>query len=549
MAAQAPAPRPLWATVFDRAVGWSLSLPSETCSYTFESVKIPISNGIVLAADLYRPDGQDAAGTVLVRGPYGRGIFFGMLMARIWASRGYQVLFVSSRGTYGSTGAFGGGSSEAQDGQDVVAWMREQPWYTGTFATLGGSYLGFTQWALLTDPPPDMVAAIMTVAPHDFAERMWGTGAFTLQQHVQWSDSVANQETRGIWGTMQAFRNPNRLDPLLKNIPLEPALKRHFGEKAPWLFEQIKQPDLDHQVWAGQRHGRGLEKVNIPIYLATGWYDIFFEQTMEQYQALTQRGCPVSLRIGPGGHMEAQGSETTRDTHRWLEAHLARKKTAQSVPAVKIYRGGEAPEWLEFSKWPPATSHKELFLAPEGKLDGLHSANGDTSSFTFDPSNPTPTVGGALLFGGGSVDDTELCARDDVVTFTSEPLAESFDIFGRPSVDLVHSSDNPFCDLFVRLSIVDGQGRSHNITERYRRIEASSEGKLIDLDLSDTAYRVPAGSRIRPLVAGACFPKYSMNLGSEEGFATGTVVRPARHTIHVGGDSDSCLVLPVLKNT
>ncbi|KAL0936253.1 hydrolase [Colletotrichum truncatum] len=544
--AEPPAvPRPLWAALLDRAVGWALGLPSEAGGYTTQPLKIPLPDGAVLACDLYRPS-RDPLGTILVRGPYGRAFFFSLINARIFAARGYQVLFVSSRGTFGSTGTFEIGC-EVQDGHNVVSWMRQQPWYTGTFATLGASYLGFTQWALLTNPPSDMVAAIMTVAPHDFAERMWGTGAFSLQQHIQWSDIMANQETRTIWELITAFRDPTRLDPLLKSVPLEPALRRHFGDKAPWVFSHIGQPDLDHEVWAPLRHGKALDRANIPILLIAGWFDIFLEQTIEEYQALSRRGCPVALRIGPGGHTEAQNGDTTRDTLKWLDTHLARNHQSKEIPAVRIYREGDTLQCIELPKWPPPTGHQELFLASDSRLEDQQSSKPDTSSFVFDPSNPTPTVGGALLLGKCKVDDTSLCVREDVLTFTSEPLTNSLDIFGRPSVDLVHSSDNPFCDLFVRLSVVDSQGRSRNITERYRRIEASQNGKLIDLDMADTAYRVPAGSRLRLVVAGGCSPKYSLNLGTGESIATGTVLRPAKHIIHYGGDSGSCLILPVLK--
>ncbi len=53
--------------------------------------------------------------------------------------------------------------NEIADGADTVEWLRHQPWFTGSFATIGLSYLGFTQWALLADPPPEMKAAVITV--------------------------------------------------------------------------------------------------------------------------------------------------------------------------------------------------------------------------------------------------------------------------------------------------------------------------------------------------------------------------------------------------
>ena len=87
--------------------------------------------------------------------------------------------------------------NEAADGADTVAWLREQPWFTGSFATIGLSYLGFTQWALLTDPPPEMKAAVITVGPHDLSATSWGTGSFALNDFLGWSDLVAHQEDPG----------------------------------------------------------------------------------------------------------------------------------------------------------------------------------------------------------------------------------------------------------------------------------------------------------------------------------------------------------------
>ncbi|TIC93561.1 Cocaine esterase [Colletotrichum higginsianum] len=546
MTEQAAARRSFLAGLLDRAVGWVLGLPAETSGYTTQAIKVPLPDGAALAADLYRPTDHDPLGTVLVRTPYGRGIIFSLVLIRIYVARGYQVLFVSSRGTFGSTGVFDGGRCEADDGQNVVAWMRSQPWYTGTFATVGSSFLGFTQWALLSDPPPDLVAAVIGIAPHDFAERLWGTGAFALQQHISWTDTIVHQETRGLWQQHTAMRDGGHLDPLTRSVPLEPALRRYFGDRAPWLFHNISHPDLDDESWAPLRHGKALEKADIPILLTTGWHDVFFEQTIEQYHALNQRGCVVALRIGPGAHLDAYGpGDSARETLQWLDAHLARKSTADKFPAVRARRCGDAPEWLELPKWPPPTSHRELFLAADGKLGPEQPSDAGVAAFTFDPSNPTPTVGGPVMIGGGSVDDTALAQRADVVTFTTAPLAEALDIMGRPSVDLVHSSDNPFCDLFVRLSVVDARGKSRNVTEQYRRLTASRDPKLIAMDLFDTAFRVPAGSSIRLVVAGGNFPKYGFNLGSGEDPATGTTLRPARHTVHFGRGSDSCLVLPV----
>ena len=121
-------------------------------------------DGVTLRADYYPPATDQPVGTILVRGPYGRGFPFSLIYAQIYAARGYHVVLQSVRGTSGSGGEFTPMVHEVDDAADTVAWLREQPWFTGTFGTIGLSYLGFTQWALLSDPPPELAAAVISAA-------------------------------------------------------------------------------------------------------------------------------------------------------------------------------------------------------------------------------------------------------------------------------------------------------------------------------------------------------------------------------------------------
>ena len=173
-----------------------LRLPGPTSRYTVSRVSIPMRDGVELIADHYAPAGEPV-GTLLLRGPYGRGFPFSLLYGALYAARGYHVLMQSVRGTFGSGGTFTPMVHEAADGADTVAWLRRQPWFTGRFATIGISYLGFTQWALLQDPPPELAAAVITAGPHDFSESAWGTGSFTVNDFLGWSHLVAHQEDPG----------------------------------------------------------------------------------------------------------------------------------------------------------------------------------------------------------------------------------------------------------------------------------------------------------------------------------------------------------------
>ncbi|KAF5684971.1 hydrolase [Fusarium denticulatum] len=443
---------------FDRLIGKQLCLPPETCNYATQVVTIPLPDVPTLAATLYQPLGQSPLGTVLVRGPYGRGLMIATGSARVFASRGYQVLFVSSRGTFGSTGTFNGGSSEARDGHGVVTWMRQQPWYTGSFATLGMSYSGFTQWALLSDPPSDMVAAVILAAPHDYAKHVWGTGAFNMQ-HISWSHTIVTQETASLVERYKAMDTLKYLLPIIQAVPLADGVNSHFSgpRAAPWLSHAINCPDPDDPSWAPLRHNQALDRTNIPVLLITGWQDIFFEQTMEQYERLSTRGCTVSLIVGPWTHLQILNKTSAPTMLEWLHRYVAGDKSVRKMMPVQIYvQGLTTSEWLELPSWPPSTTPHTLYLAGRNELSHQPPpAHTEPSSFVFDPADPTPAVGGPMLTGGGTVDDSTLTARRDVVTFTSEPISRTMKVLGKPCVRITHSSDRQCFDLLILAALVD----------------------------------------------------------------------------------------------
>ena len=215
---------------------------SEACSYTIQAVKIPMRDGIELAADFYAPklpDKQVPAGLIMIQCCYGRGAAVSFINARVYAARGFQALFVSTRGTSGSGGIFDAASNEQSDSQDIVVWMRQQTWYPGFFATVGASYLGYSQWALLRDPPADCVASVILVGPHDYGWHTWGTGSFRMDR-VSWSDLMSKIDNKGSLLLSQLSKIPglgslwpSGLDEAMAGLPLEASLKKYFGNKAP----------------------------------------------------------------------------------------------------------------------------------------------------------------------------------------------------------------------------------------------------------------------------------------------------------------------------
>ncbi|KAJ4982703.1 hydrolase [Stagonosporopsis vannaccii] len=525
--------------IVDRFFARQLGLPPEISSWKVSGISIPVQDGTAqfkLVGDLYQPlftDDTKPKGTILVRSPYGRHIAYALTNARFHAARGYNCLLVSSRGTFGSGGSFEPWRNEEKDGHVVVEWMRKQDWYTGTFATQGSSYLGFVQWSILKEPPPDMVAAVIQCAPHDFSRQLWGTGSLALEWYV-WGERLLHQEEIGILEAFKAINTLKRMKSVLNAQPLTDSLKTHFKGRAPWLDFVVDHPDISDAFYHEMQCGEALERANIPILLVTGWQDLFVRQTIEQYVRLHERNTHVVLLIGPWTHMQIGLDAKTHETaFNWLEEHLARQKNHARKPGVHYFVTG-AKDWRDTTRWPPPTTGETLYLHKDNKLSpNGPSAEEGSSNFTFEYKQPTPTIGGNLLLGGGNLDDTLLASRSDVLVFTTDPLERDLEITGGIIVELMHTCNAAEVDLSVRVSEVNAKGYSRLVTESYRHLDSGGQVKKVILRLDECAHRFMKGHRIRLYLAGASHPRYAC------------VLRDAIHTIFHKSTEASKIVMPV----
>ena len=236
--------------LLDRALSRLLGLPAARNDFVVErDVPAPMRDGVVLLADHYVPEASQARGTVLIRTPYGRGFPGDLLDARVLAARGYHVVFQSCRGTFGSGGEFDPMVNEADDAQDTVAWLRTQPWFDGRLATLGGSYMGWVQWALLLDPPPELRTAVVLVGPHDMSHAVHGTGGFTLNDFLSWSEMIVRQEqVNRLQGVLRTVTTKRRLAPAFAGLPLGDASDRVLRHRAPWFRAWLSAPGPGRSV-------------------------------------------------------------------------------------------------------------------------------------------------------------------------------------------------------------------------------------------------------------------------------------------------------------
>jgi putative CocE/NonD family hydrolase len=511
-----------------------------------------MSDGVTLLADHYIPDGDTKAPLVLMRGPYGRRGVYGLL-ARALAYEGFQVVIQSCRGTAGSGGRFDRPLRvEGDDGRDTVAWLRAQEFYPGRFATFGGSYLGFVQLALPPESKTELFGAVLQIAPSSVGDEVWpDDGVLALATGLGWA--------------VQAHRNPAALRNMLlvrrdvkyvheagMAVPLVQSYALGRRSRIGFLEDWWTHPDPADTFWREQDHRDSLDTYECAVLVQSGWYDIYLESSIGQYERLAARGADVRLTVGPWSHLtlETKGLRTVlAEAADFLRA-ASGLTPPLDIPRVRLLDARSGAE-QQIDVWPPASDIERHYLAP----GALHpEAAGDEvppTSFTYDPNSPTPQVGGALYEpGAGPVDNRELEARADVVTFDTPPLAADAEYIGSPSVELWISSDVPKPQVFVRLNLVDPAGRSTNITDTIVAVSANGDVPVrVPVALPPTCLRVRRGEHFRLVVAGGAFPRFARNPGTGESPATATTFLTARIDVYHDAEHPSWLTLPHITTT
>lgn len=512
-------------------------------------LSVPAADGSPLITDHYFPRADGHFPTLLVRSPYGRGLPWSPLYGVLFAEQGFHVVLQSCRGTGGSGGAFDLWRNEAADGRAAVSWLRGRSWFDGRLGTIGPSYLGYVQWALAEDPPPELKAMVVQVGLHDPYALFYADGALRLENALAVGSGLTYQH-QGVGPLLRAtLRLRRRLRAVTTARPLRGAFPSALGGEVPWLDEVLAHPDAEDPYWRGASLAPVAGRLTVPTALITGRHDVLGDQTIGQYRRLRAAGCETALLVGPWTHTSALGKgwpEVFTESLAWLRAHLCGDPSGLRPTGVRVHVGGE-DEWRDLDDWPPTRADTaEWFPTAEGHLTRLAPTESTPlASFRYDPDDPTPSLGGPLLSpGAGARDNGTLERRGDVLTFTGPPLTEPLDVIGPVSARLSVSTDTGHADVFTRLCDVDPRGRSVNICDGLGRIRAVGDAtSRITVPMGSTAHRFAAGHRIRWQISGGAHPRYARNPGTGEPHADATTFVPVRITLH----ADSALTTPVVQ--
>jgi putative CocE/NonD family hydrolase len=539
-----------------RFINWLLRLPpAETHDIAItRNVKIPMSDGVVLLADHYAPRDLPRRPTILVRTPYGRSGFFGLFYAQVYATQGYQVLIQSCRGTAGSGGEFVFARHEHDDGLATIAWIKQQPWFSGELATLGPSYLGFVQWAVAAEAGPELKAMVPQITTADFNHFRFQGGSFTLESLLSWSTMMTKEAASGLRlsSVLLQGKRSRLLATAYQHLPLGEADRIVINQPSQ-SFQNTLAHGPDDEYWQPVNYSAQRDEITAPAYLMGGWYDVFLGWQLKDYQALRAVGRQPYLLVGPWTHISTSSAMLTQETLAWFSAHLKGDRSRLRELPVRLFVMG-ANQWRDFADWPPPAQHERWHLQPDGALAPTPPSASEPDHYRYDPANPTPAVGGNSLGADqhmGPKDNRELEARPDVLVYTSAILEHDLEVIGPVTADLYVHSSLEHTDFFARLCSVEASGKSTNLCDGILRLTPGSvqpepDGSLhISVELWPTAYRFLKGQRIRVQVSSGAHPRFVRNPGTGEPLATGTKLCIAEQTVYHDPEHPSALVLPV----
>ncbi|MBW5259772.1 CocE/NonD family hydrolase [Streptomyces sp. P01-F02] len=507
---------------------------------------VPAADGSPLITDHYFPREEGDFPTLLVRSPYGRGVPWSPMYGMLFAEQGFHVILQSCRGTGGSGGTFDLWRNEAADGLATVNWLREQPWFNGTLGTVGPSYLGYVQWALALDPPPELKAMVVQVGLHDPYALFHTDGALKLENALLVGAGMTYQH-HGMGPFIKAtLRLKRHLKGIVNARPLKGAYAAALGQEVPWLEDVMTHPDADDPYWKGASAAAAADRPGIPTALITGWHDALVDQTFAQYARLRASGAEATLLAGPWTHASAlqQGwPDVFAESLAWLRAHLCDDRSDLRPTPVRVHTGGADAAWQDLDTWPLAPATTAWFPTSDGHLTQQPPTDrAALTTFRHDPAAPTPSLGGPLLsLPAGARDNSTLESRDDVLTFTGPVLTEPVTVLGAVSARVSASADTGHGDLFTRLCDVDAAGRSTNVCDGFAQLRTpGGEPAHVTVPMSSTAYRFAAGHRMRWQISAGAHPRYAQNPGTGESRVEAREFVPVRVTVH----ADSALLLP-----
>jgi uncharacterized protein len=421
------------------------------------NVPIPMDDGLVLRADVFRPVKDGKYPVILSYGPYAKNLAFQdgypsawqrmaekhpdvtagssnlyqsweVVDPEKWVPHDYACVRVDSRGAGCSPGFIDHFSPrETKDFYDCIEWSGVQPWSNGKVGLNGISYYGINQWHVASLQPPHLAAMCIWEGAADWYRDMTHHGGILSTFWENWYDMQVKTVQYGAGERGKRSRVHNELvcgpetlleAELAKNrADFGAAIAAHPMDDA---YHRARSPKWDNVI--------------TPLFSAANWGG----------QGLHPRG-------NFEGFVRAAAKE------KWLEAHGIEHWThfytdygrEQQLKFFDYFLHGKRDGWAKQPKVLLQVRHIDKFVSRAENEWPLKRTK--WTKFYLDPAAMTlttkkPSKPAKLTFA----------AMGDGLTFLTPVLTEETEITGPSALKLFASSSTSDADFFIVLRVFTG---------------------------------------------------------------------------------------------
>ena len=529
-------------------------------------VKIPLRDGVRLNAEVYLPaTGQMPRACVVTMSPYTVQTYhdFGMYHA----AHGYAFVAVDVRGRGDSEGEFHPFMQEADDGYDTIEWLAQQPYCNGKVGMWGGSYGGYTQWAVAKERPPHLLTIVPAAAP-DAGVDFPMNNNIPYSYLVQWLSFTQGRTSREAlfadqnWWLAQArrwFESGASFSSQDGLLGAPPAVFR----------EWLQHPNVDEYWDRYNPTARQYAQMQIPILTITGSHDDDQPGALSHYRQHMQNASEAErarhyLVIGPWDHAGTHSPQAEVGGLKFGPASLVDLGKLHVDWYDWTMLGGSRPEFLKNNvayyvmfadRWRYAATlaavtaeMRPMLLDSHGGADDLYGAGvlrpagngGSPDHYVYDPRDVSIAAIEQQVDPNSYVDQRLLNARNGKqLVYHSAPFAADTEVSGFFRLSAWIALDQPDTDFMASVYEVRDDGLSILLSSqvmraRYRESLRNPQPVTTRAPLrydfnrfSFVSQQVKRGSRLRLVIAplNSIYFEKNYNTG---GIAAEETVKDAR---------------------
>jgi putative CocE/NonD family hydrolase len=410
-----------------------------------ENVEIPLADGTVLLADLFRPAGLGPVPALVSWAVYiketerlGGGPFIDESgVCPFVIKSGYAVLRVQPRGTGGSGGTepeemFS--PQERQDCHQAIEWAAAQEWCDGSVGMTGMSYFGIAQMLAAATRPPSLKAifpykAMTDVYRHGFYK---GGAAFSgiIELFAAFEKTIPPKIPARLRHFLSMVLNHKRFetemsDPVKNERTVRKFITAHSPPEAAlrgYVSRMVDRTFDDGDFWRDKSACSVIDHIDIPVCIATdfGAQDLHFFGAFELWHRLKTQKC---LFIGPPEYA-FPWSNYQRELVAWYDWRLKGIDNGyEALPPVRYWLRG-AERWESAADWP----------IPEAQPLRLHLAKGGNAPHDQQRLQPDPAPAGQHDYLAWPSTSYRLAALDHYeaqsLCFSTAPFESPTDMVG-----------------------------------------------------------------------------------------------------------------------